>query len=100
MRNCQIRPLKTQPALELLLVADNSIRVSTHLFVHASLNPLQLYLNVIFQYRGTLFVITDGRGRSNFLSSRILKRNMCPLPSTKFYMFTNPYDSEGFALRQ
>jgi hypothetical protein len=38
MRNCQIRPLKTQAALELLLVAENSIRVSTHLFVHAFLN--------------------------------------------------------------
>ena len=79
MRNCQIRPLKTQAALELLLVAENSIRVSTHLFVHASLKPLQLSSYVTFQYRGTVFVITDGRGRSGFLSSRNLKRNVCPL---------------------
>jgi len=83
MRNCQVRPLKTQPTLELLLVVENSIRVSAHLFVHASLNPLQLYLNVTFQYRGTVLVITDGCGRSNFLSSKNLKRNMYPSTSTK-----------------
>jgi hypothetical protein len=83
MRNCQIRPLKTQAALELLLVAEDTVRVSTHLFVHASLKPLQLSFYVTFQYRGTVFVITDGRGRSSVLSSRNLKRNMCPRTSTK-----------------
>ena len=99
MRNCQIRLLKTQPALELLLVAEDSIRVLTHLFIHASLKSLQLSLYVIFQYRGTVFVITNGRGRSSFLSSRNLKRNVS-INLHENYMFINPCDSEGFPLRQ
>ena len=52
-------------------------------FEKRCLNPFELYLNVIFQYRGTVLVITDGRGRSSFLSSRNLRRNMCPLTSKK-----------------
>lgn len=58
----------------------NSICISTHSLV---LLIRYKFLNLIFHYSGAVFVTSNKRGLSNFLSSRNLKCDMCPLTSTQ-----------------